>query len=78
MTEIRSVAADRLWMSPSYGRETVCIHFTWKPEPEAVGGAIVRLEAALAPFGARPHWGKLFDADAGPGTQTAAPRRRSA
>jgi alditol oxidase len=64
VSEIRSVAADRLWMSPSYGQGTVCIHFTWKPEREAVGDVLVQLEAALAPFEARPHWGKLFDADA--------------
>ncbi len=64
VSEIRSVAADRLWMSTSYGQETVCIHFTWKPEREAVGDVLVLLEAALAPFGARPHWGKLFDAEA--------------
>jgi xylitol oxidase len=64
ISEIRSVAADRLWMSTSYGEESVCIHFTWKPEREAVGDVIVRLEAALAPFGARPHWGKVFEADA--------------
>jgi xylitol oxidase len=64
VSEIRTVAADRLWMSPSYGQDTVCIHFTWKPEREAVGAVLVQLEAALAPFEARPHWGKLFDADA--------------
>ena len=64
VSEIRSVAADRLWMSTSYGRETVCIHFTWKPEREAVGDVIVQLEAALAPFGARPHWGKVFHTEA--------------
>ncbi|CAA9469305.1 MAG: xylitol oxidase() [uncultured Rubrobacteraceae bacterium] len=64
VSEIRSVAADRLWMSTSYGGESVCIHFTWKPEPEAVGEVLVELEAALAPFGARPHWGKVFDAGA--------------
>ena len=64
VSEIRTVAADRLWMSPSYGQDTVCIHFTWKPEREAVGEVLVQLEAALAPFEARPHWGKLFDADA--------------
>jgi xylitol oxidase len=64
VSEIRSVAADRLWLSTSYGRESVCIHFTWEPEPEAVGDVLIQLEAALAPFGARPHWGKLFDADA--------------
>ena len=64
VSEIRSVAADRLWMSTSYGGESVCIHFTWKPEQEAVGGVLVQLEAALAPFGARPHWGKVFGAGA--------------
>ncbi len=64
VSEIRSVAADRLWMSTSYGQETVCIHFTWKPEREAVGDVLVLLEAALAPFGARPHWGKVFGAEA--------------
>ncbi|HEY1518737.1 MAG TPA: D-arabinono-1,4-lactone oxidase [Solirubrobacteraceae bacterium] len=64
VSEIRTIAADRLWMSPEYGRDTVAIHFTWNPEPEAVGRALARLEATLAPFDARPHWGKLFRADA--------------
>ena len=64
VSEIRTVAADRLWMSTSYGEDAVGIHFTWKPEPEAVGEVLVRVEATLAPFGARPHWGKLFGADA--------------
>jgi xylitol oxidase len=64
VSEIRTAAADRLWMSPSYGEDAVCIHFTWKPERQAVGEVLVPLEAALAPFEARPHWGKLFDADA--------------
>jgi xylitol oxidase len=58
------VAADRLWMSMNYGEETVGIHFTWKPEPDAVEEILVRLESALIPLGARPHWGKLFKADA--------------
>ena len=64
VSEIRTVAADRLWMSMSYEEDAVGIHFTWKPERDAVEAALVRLEAALAPFGARPHWGKLFGADA--------------
>jgi alditol oxidase len=64
VSEIRTVAADRLWMSMNYGQDTVGIHFTWKPEREAVGGMLVQLETALVPFETRPHWGKLFNADA--------------
>jgi alditol oxidase len=60
VSEIRTIAADRLWMSPQYGRDTVAIHFTWSPEPDAVARALARLEDTLAPFEARPHWGKLF------------------
>jgi xylitol oxidase len=64
VSEIRTVAADQLWMSTSYGEAAVGIHFTWKREPEAVEAALTQIEAALAPFGARPHWGKVFNADA--------------
>jgi xylitol oxidase len=60
VSEIRSVAADRLWMSPSYGEDTVCIHFTWKPEREAVGEVLVELEAALAPFRGAPALGQAL------------------
>ncbi|MBA2581663.1 MAG: FAD-binding protein [Thermoleophilaceae bacterium] len=62
--EIRAIAADRLWMSPQYGQDTIGIHFTWKREHDAVSRALGELEAALAPFDARPHWGKLFIAEA--------------
>jgi xylitol oxidase len=65
VSEIRTIAADQLWMSPAYGQDMVAIHFTWIPEQERVERALVDLEAALAPFQARPHWGKLFLADAG-------------
>jgi xylitol oxidase len=62
--EIRTVAADRLWLSPQHGRATVGIHFTWKREPEAVLRVLEAVEDALAPFDPRPHWGKLFVAGA--------------
>jgi xylitol oxidase len=62
--EVRTIAADRLWMSPEYGRDTVGLHFTWKPEPDAVARVLADIEAALARFEARPHWGKVFLADA--------------
>jgi xylitol oxidase len=64
VSEIRTVASDRLWMSMNYGQDTVGIHFTWKPEQEAVEDMLVQLETALVPFEARSHWGKLFKADA--------------
>jgi xylitol oxidase len=64
VSEIRTVAADELWMSPQHGRDTVAIHFTWLPQQEAVTRVLIEIEAALAPFAARPHWGKLFLADA--------------
>ncbi len=62
--EIRTVAADRLWMSTAYDRASVALHFTWKPAPAAVEDVLVDLERALSPFAARPHWGKVFRADA--------------
>jgi xylitol oxidase len=64
VSEIRTVAADELWMSPQYGRDTVGIHFTWRPEREQVERVLTKVEAALNEFRARPHWGKVFLADA--------------
>jgi xylitol oxidase len=62
--EIRTVAADRLWMSTAYDQASVGLHFTWKPTPAAVTDVLVDLERVLSPFAARPHWGKLIRADA--------------
>jgi xylitol oxidase len=64
VSEIRTVAADRLWMSTAYGQGMVGLHFTWRPEREAVERALLEIEAALIPLQARPHWGKLFLAGA--------------
>jgi xylitol oxidase len=64
ITELRTVAADGLWMSPQHGQDTLGIHFTWKREPELVMRLIAALEVTLAPFAPRPHWGKLFLAGA--------------
>lgn len=60
ITELRTIAADNLWMSMAYQRPSLAIHFTWKPEWQAVQPILPRIEAALAPFQARPHWAKLF------------------
>jgi xylitol oxidase len=60
ITEIRAIAADNLWMSPCYQQDCVTIHFTWKQDWPAVSKLLPVIERELAPFNARPHWGKLF------------------
>jgi xylitol oxidase len=60
IAELRVIAADELWMSPQYGRETAGLHFTWRLEPEPVARVCAEIEQALTPLSARPHWGKLF------------------
>jgi alditol oxidase len=64
VTELRTVAADELWMSPQYRQDTLAIHFTWKRNPIPVGGLVRSIESALAPFEGRPHWGKVSFAEA--------------
>jgi xylitol oxidase len=58
--EVRTVAADDQWLSPSYGRDTVALHFTWIEDTVAVLPVVRRLEEALDAFEPRPHWGKVF------------------
>ncbi len=60
ISEIRTIAADNLWMSPCYKQACVTIHFTWKQDWPAVSKVLPAIERELAPFQARPHWGKLF------------------
>ena len=60
ISEIRTMAADDLWLSMAYQRDTVGFHFTWIKDEAAVAPVVSAIEAALAPFGARPHWGKVF------------------
>jgi xylitol oxidase len=60
ITELRTIAADDLWMSPHYKRASLAIHFTWKPDWPAVRKVLPMIERELAPFDVRPHWGKLF------------------
>ena len=60
ITEVRTIAADPLWMSTAFGRASVSIHFTWQPNWDGVRAVLPVIEAVLAPFEPRPHWGKLF------------------
>jgi len=59
-SEIRTIAADDLWLSPAYQRDSVGFHFTWIKDWAAVAPAVALVEERLAPLRARPHWGKLF------------------
>lgn len=61
VSEIRTMAADTLWMSGAYGRDTVGFHFTWKPDAQAVSKAVDVVENALRDLDARPHWAKVFN-----------------
>lgn len=60
ISEIRTIAADALWMSPCYKQDCIAIHFTWKPDWDGVRAILPVIEEELAPFNARPHWAKLF------------------
>ncbi|WP_237770227.1 D-arabinono-1,4-lactone oxidase [Ornithinimicrobium sp. CNJ-824] len=57
--EIRTVAADGLWLSGAYGTDVVGLHFTWHLDPDGVAAVLPELEGRLVPFAARPHWGKV-------------------
>jgi xylitol oxidase len=70
VAEIRTIAADSLWMSPHHERDSVGLHFTWRRQQAEVEDALRLIEQALEPFAPRPHWGKLFTARAA----TIAPR----
>jgi xylitol oxidase len=59
ISELRTVAADDLWLSPASGRDVLGVHFTWKLDVPGVTAALPAVEAALLPLGARPHWGKV-------------------
>lgn len=62
ISEVRTIAADELWLSGNYDRDGIALHFTWKPQQKAVEAILPQIEEALASFAARPHWGKLFAA----------------
>ncbi|MEK9741287.1 MAG: D-arabinono-1,4-lactone oxidase [Flavobacteriaceae bacterium] len=60
ISEIRCIAKDNFWMSTAFDRESVALHFTWKPKPKEVYAFLPKLEFILSQFSARPHWGKIF------------------
>jgi len=56
--EIRRAAADDVWLSTAYGRDTVYIA-AHRYRAEEAGPYLLLVQRTLADFGARPHWGKL-------------------
>ena len=62
--EIRTVAADELWLSPAYRQDSVAFHFTWRLDEPAVRALLATIESVIADCAPRPHWGKVFVADA--------------
>lgn len=64
VSELRTAAADDLWLSGAYRQDVLAIHFTWYDHRDEVQALLDPIEAALAPFGARPHWGKRHAMDA--------------
>jgi xylitol oxidase len=60
ISEVRTVAADEMWMSPFYKRPSVALHFSFEHNVAGAMQFLPELEAALSPFAPRPHWGKLF------------------
>ena len=63
VSELRTVAADDLWLSPAFSRHCLAIHFTWKPDAAAIAPVLRKIEERLSAFSARPHWGKVFAFD---------------
>jgi alditol oxidase len=64
VAEVRTVAADDLWLSSAQGADVVGLHFTWVRDVAGVYAVLPAIEEALLPLGARPHWGKCFVATA--------------
>ncbi|MEB4613919.1 D-arabinono-1,4-lactone oxidase [Leucobacter sp. M11] len=56
--EVRSAAADDLWLSTASGRDSgyVAVHRFWRENPEPLFRAV---EAVFRAAGGRPHWGKM-------------------
>lgn len=44
VSEVRTVAADSLWLSPAYQRDVVGLHFTWRSDWRVVEPALALVE----------------------------------
>ena len=63
ISEVRTVAADDLWMSPCYRQACVGIHFTWKKDWGAVRRVLPLIEERAGAARCAPALGQaLYDA----------------
>ena len=60
ISEVRTIAADKQWMSPFYEQDSVAFHFTWEQDRQGVEAVLPLIQDGLEPFGVKPHWGKIF------------------
>ena len=60
ISEVRTIAADELWLSPAYQRDSVGLHFTWIDDLAAVMPVLTQVEERLAPIGPRPALGQAL------------------
>ena len=47
VSEIRTLRADDLWLSPAYGRDSIAFHFTWTANESAVLPVVAAIEKRL-------------------------------
>jgi alditol oxidase len=59
VSEVRTIAADDIWLSPAYRRATAAFHFTWIADLARVQPVLRIVERVLDPFQPRAHWAKL-------------------
>ncbi|MFK7919661.1 MAG: FAD-binding protein [Ilumatobacter sp.] len=60
VSEIRTVAADQLWMSPHHGRDSTAFHFTFRMDPDAVQQAVDLIGSCVAGCHPRFHPSKAL------------------
>ena len=63
ISEVRTIAADDLWMSPFYQQDSVALHFTWVNDWPSVKDLLPQLEESLAAAGSTSPLGQaIYDA----------------